>query len=652
MQGLETPAGYTITRRLGSDASAMFLAREDATGASVTLRFVGQPDRQVRDRLRLSAAALRSIDHPHVIEFLDIVDGPGGVVVVLGAAEGGSLAGIIGARGVLPAGEVVTACAPVAEGLTEVHRRGLVHGDLTLDDIVFSLDGRPMVAGIGLVQAGVPLRVGQRARPVPPEVQAGTPPGPPADVYGLVTAAVVALTGYLPSARLSLPAVPPATQALLASALDPVPNRRPPVSSIGNVFFAVADPAPVELVLEEGHATTGTLRPVLDAPAMGADDDVAAFMRRSTATGRRARRRAESGDQREVPEVGTPGAIGGLVAPAGAPGAAGPGVAGAVPGGAGVSPTAPTGPISTPRRGRRGRGEESPAGPGGPAPAAAGPGGAGQGGPGPGGAGPGGPGGRGGAGGRGGRGGIDDGANVPVPDGVLAGERRRSRSPSEVLAAAPAAKESRRGGPPASDDHGGGGGTKRKDRLWVVSTLVALLVVAGVAIVGWRIFGDDTPTDGPGNGSSPDSTVASTDLCGGPQPAPTAPPPAVTDWTQEVQRLYSLRAQAFEESNPELLCQVHAPTNSILTDDAELLEEYADAGVHTEGLTFEVVNAELVSQEGGRATVTITQRIPDYTLVNEDGEVEQEIAGTEEQTWDADLVAVANPDGTTSWRFG
>ncbi|RIQ29623.1 protein kinase domain-containing protein, partial [Jiangella rhizosphaerae] len=321
MQGLETPAGYTITRRLGSDASAMYVAREDATGASVTLRLVGQVSPQVRDRLRMAAQALSGIDHPHVIPFLDIVDGPGGIVVVLGAAEGGSLAGIIGARGVLPPGEVVTACAPVAEGLAEIHRRGIVHGDLTLDDIVFSLDGRPMVAGVGLVQAGVPPRVGQRSRPVPPEVQAGSPPGPPADVYGLVTAAVVALTGYLPSARLSLPAVPPATQALLASALDPVPSRRPPVSSIGNVFFAVADPAPVELVLEENHATTGTMRPVLDAPVMGADDDVAAFMRGSTSTGRRARRRAESADLREVPEVGTPGAIGGLVAPAGAGGA-------------------------------------------------------------------------------------------------------------------------------------------------------------------------------------------------------------------------------------------------------------------------------------------------------------------------------------------
>lgn len=609
MQGLETPAGYTITRRLGSDASAMYLAREDTSGASVTLRFLGQVGPQVRDRLRLAAHALRAVDHPHVIPFLDVVDGPGGLVVVLGAAEGGSLAGIIGARGVLPAGEVVTACAPVAEGLAEVHRRGLVHGDLTLDDIVFSLDGRPMVAGVGLVQAGVPLRVGQRARPVPPEVQAGSPPGPPADVYGLVTAAVVALTGYLPSARLSLPAVPPATQALLASALDPVPNRRPPVSSIGNVFFAVADPAPVELVLEENHATTGTMRPVVDAPVMGADDDVAAFMRRSTATGRRARRRSESAD---APEALAAGAVGGLAAPPGPT---------TVPGGPGASPTAPTGPIRTPapgsgrgRRGRGGRGDEPP--PSGPP------------------------------------GGVDDGVNVPVPNGVLPDDQWRSRR-AALASPPPAAKESRRRGAPSSpSDDEDTRGPRRKDRLWIVSTLVALLVVAGVVIVGWRVFGDDTPTDGPGSGSSPGDSEAAADLCGGPQPAPTVPPPTVTDWTQEVQRLYTLRAQAFEESDPELLCQVHAPTNGTLADDAELLEEYADADVHTDGLVFEVVNAELVSLEGGRATVTITQRTPPYTLVNDDNDVEQEMEGFAEMTWEADLIAVANPDGTSSWRFG
>ncbi|TDE13470.1 protein kinase domain-containing protein [Jiangella asiatica] len=649
MQGHEAPAGYTVTRRLGSDASSMVLAREDATGRQVTLRLVGQVGPQVRDRLRMAAHSLRAVDHPHVITFHDVVDGPAGVVVVLGAAEGGSLAGIIGARGVLPAGEVVTACAPVAEGLTELHRRGLIHGDLTLDDIVFSLDGRPMVAGVGLIQAGVPLRTGQHARPVPPEVQAGQPPGPPADVHGLVTAAVVALTGYLPASRLSLPGVAPAAQALLASALDPLPHRRPTASAVGNAFFAVADPVPVELVLEEGHATTtGSLRPVLDAPA---DDDIAAYMRRSTSAGRRARRRAEDAGDQEPGGPGGPGAAG--AAPGAGP-AAGPGVGpgadpaaaggpmtggamGAAAGGAGggVSPTAPTGPIPTSRRGRRARGGE-------PQPEAA-------------------------------PAGARD-AEAPVPPS----ERRRGRRPSGagVAGAGAGGADTGRGDAGGGRDAGGGeavpvarearrgrrhgddgpeqreGKRRRIDGIWIASALVVLLLAAGAVLVGMRVFGEDDLTTGPGTGSSPTDANASTDLCGGPQPAPTTPPPTVADWTQEVQRLYSLRAQAFEEGDAELLCQVHAPSNPVLAEDAELLQEYADAGVHTEGLAFEVVNAELVSLDGGRATVQITQRIPDYQLVDDDGEVVQDIDGTGDEPWEAELVAVANEDGTSSWRFG
>ena len=54
---------------------------------------------------------------------------------------------------------------------------------------------------------------------------------------------------------------------------------------------------------------------------------------------------------------------------------------------------------------------------------------------------------------------------------------------------------------------------------------------------------------------------------------------------------------------PQALCEVYAPTSQVLADDAELLQLYADAGVHTEGLAFEVVTAELVSQEGGRVVL-------------------------------------------------
>lgn len=580
MEGLEAPPGYTVTRRLGSDASAMRLAIDDASGRPVTLRFVGAIPDGVRDRLIAAASALRAVDHLHVLPFLDVVQSPSGPVVVFGAAEGGSLAGILGARGRLPAGEVVTACAPVAEGLAEVHRRGLVHGDLTLDDIVFSLDGRPMVAGIGLVQVGVPLRVGQYARPVPPEVEAGSPPGPPADVYGLATAAMVALSGHLPSAQVALPGVAPGAEALLVAGLDPNPQRRPPAANLGNAFFALADPVPVELVLEEDHATTtGSLPRVAPMP-LDEDEDVAAYMRRSTSMGRRARRRAEAGP-RQAQDVPAADA-------AATPDAA---VAG--------SDDMPVTDEPSHSRGRSGRRRRS-------------------------------------------------GREADAPTEPA----RRSRRAADADADAPArgSRSGRRSADAGDTPEGGRSG--RRDGLWIVSALVAILLVAGAVLVGRQMFGDDSRS-GPVTGSSPSDSNASTDLCGEPQPAPSVQPAEVSDWTQEVQRLYSLRAQAFEESNPELLCQVHAPSNPVLADDAALLEEYQEAGVHTEGLTFEVVNAELVSQEAGTVTLTITQRIPEYQLVNADGEVEETFEGTDDETWEAELVAVADEGGeTASWRFG
>jgi hypothetical protein len=574
MDGHEAPSGYTVVRRLGSDASAMYLATENVTGRLVTVRFVTAAHLpSVHERLLAALPTLRAVDHPHVVPVLDVVAGPASLAVVLGPADGGSLSGIIGARGILPAGEVVTACAPVAEGLTELHRRGLIHGDVTLDDIVFTLDGRPMIAGIGLVQAGAAIRSGQYARPVPPEVQAGTPPGPAADVYGLVTTAVIALTGYVPAARLSLPGTAPAAEALLASALDPNPHRRPNAASVGNAFFAVADPVPVELIVDEGQ-TTGSLPAVTPVEANDPDDDIAAYMRRSTSIGRRARRRREANART---------------------GSAARDVS------ADEAPTAKDSNQDTSAHVETG---------------------------------------------------ADPGGSAAVGVGTHGdGTARRSRSRRSQAAAAPATDVER----PASRRRGGRivlHGEKSaaaRDRLqrlrigkfdgiWVVSAVVGVLLVAGAVIVGMRIF-DHKPLLSAG--------------CGGPQPAPTTQPPAVSDWTEEIQRLYTLRQQAFGEGNAEILCQVYAPTSELLTEDVGVLQEWVDDDLHAQGLTIEVVNAELVSLEGGRAKVTITERLSAYQLVDDKGDVQQEVAATKDETWEAQLVAVTDKGGgTVSWRLG
>jgi hypothetical protein len=116
-----------------------------------------------------------------------------------------------------------------------------------------------------------------------------------------------------------------------------------------------------------------------------------------------------------------------------------------------------------------------------------------------------------------------------------------------------------------------------------------------------------------------------------------------------VQSLYALRTEAFAEVDASALCDVYTPTSQVLAEDAELLQLYADAGVHTEGLAFEVVTAEMVSQEGGRVVLEITDRLPPYQLVDDSGEVVAEKEGLPEETWQAELVPAPDASG---WRFG
>jgi hypothetical protein len=198
---------------------------------------------------------------------------------------------------------------------------------------------------------------------------------------------------------------------------------------------------------------------------------------------------------------------------------------------------------------------------------------------------------------------------------------------------------------------------QRRRRRRLDFTRVMAMVIAIPVIVAGAVFavlqltngGDPAALPGADRLNAPGEAEVPVDLCGGPQPAPTEEPPAVTDWTQVVQSLYVLRTEAFTEVDASALCDVYAPTSQVLAEDAELLQLYADAGVHTEGLAFEVVTAEIVSQEGGRVVLEITDRLPPYQLVDENGEVVAEKEGLPEATWEAELVPASDASG---WRFG
>ena len=517
MGGMDFPGyvpGYAVDRPLGANGT-IWAAREEVTGAPVALRLLPLPDPAARERARREVAMLTAVDHPHVLPLLGMVDVPGALVLVLELAEGGSLDDLLAVRGTLSAGEVVTACAPIAQALAELHARGIVHGHVAPDSVLFSADGRPMLANLGTTSLPPALGNG-RSRIVPPEVQAGYPPQPGSDVYGLAAVAVRSLAGYVPNQSVILPGIPPATQSALAQAMHPDPDRRPPAASLANALFVLADPEPVNFSTDAAASVT------TPAEMAAAEEAVAAPQSRRSRRARRAAQAAES--------------------------------------------AATEAPAATPPT-----------------------------------------------------------ATIDAPPGYpeVEPESRRSR--------------------------------RRRRRIDVgrIAMVVAIpVILAGAIFAGLQLWGGDgDPERLPGATrlTSPGEAENPVELCGGPQPAPTEQPPEVTDWTQVVQSLYALRAEAFNEVNAQALCEVYAPTSQVLADDAELLQLYADAGVHTQGLAFEVVTAELISQEAGRVVLEITDRLPPYQLVDSEGTVKADKEGLPEATWQAVLVPAPDASG---WRFG
>jgi serine/threonine protein kinase len=158
--------------------------------------------------------------------------------------EKGVTAGAALARGRLPARAVVAALKPVAAALALLHRRGVLHRDVTPSNVVLHPDGRGTLidfAHVRLLRSGASSARGPGPGPshrgyAAPEDLRGDPHGvtTASDVYALAAVGYALLTGGPPGAggRPPLPRdvgveAPEALEAALLSALAPDPGARP-----------------------------------------------------------------------------------------------------------------------------------------------------------------------------------------------------------------------------------------------------------------------------------------------------------------------------------------------------------------------------------------------------------------------------------------
>ena len=194
--------GYTLEARLGRGGSGEVwraVPRRGGPPVAVKVLVAGDPERQARE-----AALLGELDHPHLVRLLEVVHQPqrGGVprvALVLELLSGGSLAALLARRGRLRPGEVVTAIAPVAAALAHAHGNGVVHGDLSPGNIVFTGEGRPVLTDLGVARVLGETAAGEVTPAyVDPTVARGGAPGPASDVFGVAAAAFHALTGIAP----------------------------------------------------------------------------------------------------------------------------------------------------------------------------------------------------------------------------------------------------------------------------------------------------------------------------------------------------------------------------------------------------------------------------------------------------------------------
>jgi serine/threonine protein kinase len=241
--------GYDVAELIGFGATGeVWLGREHLTGDLVALKRLRRAaDRPARDRMLREAALLTELEHPHLVRMRAAVPLNDEFVLVLDHAAGGSLEQFVAARGSLGAGEVVTLAVPLAEALEALHRRGVVHGDVTPANILLDAVGKPLLADLGIAwifgeQADA---VEGRLPYVDPVVLAGGSPTPAADVYALAAVCSRALTGEPPGAGAS--SEPDPLQATILRAMDPDPARRPTAGEFAVAAFAAAPAVPLRL---------------------------------------------------------------------------------------------------------------------------------------------------------------------------------------------------------------------------------------------------------------------------------------------------------------------------------------------------------------------------------------------------------------------
>ncbi|AHH95203.1 serine/threonine-protein kinase [Kutzneria viridogrisea] len=195
-----------------------------------------------RRRFAQEARVLGTLRHPGLVKLFDAGTDGDRAYLVMELVDGATLLDRLCDQPLGPA-EVAELGATLAQALTYVHARGVVHRDVKPSNILLDSDGAPHLADFGFARAVDATAVSPTGQIVgtaaylAPEQVRGEPVGPAADVYALGLVLLECLTGELeyegPRVEAALarltrpPRIPADLPAPLAAALVAMTRAEP-----------------------------------------------------------------------------------------------------------------------------------------------------------------------------------------------------------------------------------------------------------------------------------------------------------------------------------------------------------------------------------------------------------------------------------------
>lgn len=280
-----TLAGRYLVRRTiaTSQRTSVLEAQHVVTKREVAVKLLRPEavgDEACGKRLHAEARLLTEVRHPCVVDVLDAgmarhASGALLPMVVMELLDGRSLEGLMAARGALDLQDVLPIGLCMCRALDAVHRRDVVHGDVTPANIYLpplpphQLSWNAGEAAAKLLGFGAAAGGGERATTTAgaayraPEQIAGAPPSARGDIYALAAVLYQCLVDELPRAGTTTPPsehrsdVPRHMSDAIVAALSIDPDERPEdAHDLANSLWRMQDTAP----------PPSSLRPASDGP--------------------------------------------------------------------------------------------------------------------------------------------------------------------------------------------------------------------------------------------------------------------------------------------------------------------------------------------------------------------------------------------------